>query len=109
VSDLSQYPIVPILGSEGWARTYELGNELEVLFPGQDVHDLLYACEYNGSGPLEDHALAGLVMLQEGENDGGEWIWLVTVDDGTHWVATGWCDYTGWDCQSDLSWEPYVP
>jgi hypothetical protein len=106
--DLSQYPIVPLPGSEGWRSAWEWGDCIEALFPEQDGSDLAYACEYNDLGPLADHRLAGLLMLQQGERDEGEWVWLVTVDDGTHWLATGWCDYTGWDCQSGLEWEPYT-
>ena len=40
----------------------------------------------------------------EGENDGANWHWILKDQNGLFWYFTGWCDYTGWDCQSDLKY-----
>lgn len=100
-------PIV-LPGSEGYWNAYALGREAEEVFAGQDVTDFLYACEYNGQGPLTDGVgLDGILMVQQGDNDGPNWIWLVRTSTGAHWWAVGGCDYTGWDCQSWLEWSRY--
>jgi hypothetical protein len=41
--------------------------------------------------------------LQEGENDGPDWIVWGRLKDGRWFVARGGCDYTGWDCQAGNS------
>lgn len=97
------YSWVGLPGSESWISSYEAGEVLESIFPEQAAHDFCMACEHNGNGPLGDGKLVGLVLIEEGERDGAAWLWEVTVDD-TVWLAEGWCDYTGWDCQSSLLW-----
>ena len=97
-------PIVPLPGYETWAGAYEWGRALDVRFPNQDAIDFAYACSENDAGPADTHQITNLVMVQQGANDESDWIWHVTFDDGTTWVAQGGCDYTGWDCQSNLEW-----
>lgn len=98
-------PVVPLPGSEGWADAYKYGNLLERKFPGQQAESLCYAIEHNEAGPAAKQEIVNLVMEQEGGPDEQDWIWRVTFEDGTTWRAIGWCDYTGWDCQSGLAWE----
>lgn len=98
---------LPVIGSDAMVEAYSLGQELDEVFPGQDSHDFIYACEYNGLGPLDGHKVAGLLMTQQGEKDESNWVWLVKLDDGTHHWAVGGCDYTGWDCQSWLDWTTF--
>lgn len=104
--DLSGLPVIHLPGSQGWEDAYEWAGQLEQRFPGQGAPDFAVACEYNDSGPTTEHQITALVMRREGYNDGENWIWHVTFDDGTTWVAEGGCDYTGWDCRSHLDWEP---
>lgn len=105
VTDENGYPIVSLPGSLGWEEAYAFGETLDERFPGQDGHSLSVAMEYNGTGPLNEHnGIASLALLQQGERDEQSWIWLVTAEDGMVWHVTGWCDYTGWDCQSALRW-----
>ena len=61
--------------------------------------------QYNDYGPAARLPITGLVLEQQGEHDGNNWIWRVTLGDGSTWIAEGGCDYTGWDCQSHLDWE----
>ena len=103
---MTDLPVVPLPGSEAWRTAYEWAEVLEARFPNQGCEDFAYACSENSFGPItEDNGIVNLDMRQQGENDESEWIWLVTMQDGTKWKATGGCDYTGWDCQSELLWE----
>lgn len=58
--------------------------------------DLLNACKENG---IEWRDLVGVELEIAGENDEATWHWLVKTKAGFAYVS-GWCDYTGWDCQS---------
>ena len=99
-------PIIRLEGSSGWERAYEAGKLLEWAFPRQDGHDFAHALSENDYGPVEqDYSnLVSIDMLKQGERDAGDWIWRVTLSNGEVWTVTGWCDYTGWDCQSGVSW-----
>jgi hypothetical protein len=98
-----EYPVVKIIGGESWSSAYDAGRELEALFSGQDAFNFCVAVSEHHA-PYEEVSITKLVMIQEGENDGNSWIWHVTFDNGETWTAEGWCDYTGWDCQSNLTW-----
>lgn len=107
MSDMSDYPIIQLSGSGRWSAAYETGEALDVLFPGQDAEDFALALEYNDYGPCgsgDDFSIAGLLMLVQGMNDEGDWMWLVRLPDGSHHVCVAGCDYTGWDCRSGLNW-----
>jgi hypothetical protein len=95
-------------GSETYWSGYEKAEELEKLFPEQDAYDFCSAIAENQSvepGPLTDEVgITGLLLVQQGENDSESWIWLVKLSNGEHWWLDGWCDYTGWDCQSGIAW-----
>lgn len=104
LSDLPDFPVIPLPGSEGWVSAYEWGDELAKRFPDQDADDLAYACEYNVYGPARDRQITDVKMLVQGCRDESDWCWEVTFDDGSKWRATGGCDYTGWDCLSWLEW-----
>lgn len=103
--DYRAYPIVKLPGSETWVDSYEWGEELERLFPDIDPYDFSAACRYNDMGPAADNTIIAIRMLQQGEGDAEDWIWEVDFDNGETWTMTGWCDYTGWDCQSSNTWE----
>lgn len=103
--DPENVPVVPLAGSSGWANAYESGQALDARFPNQDADQFAFACEYNEEGPTADHAIISFVMEKQGEHDGGNWVWIVGLSDGSTWRYEGGCDYTGWDCQSFLEWE----
>ena len=44
----------------------------------------------------------------EGERDSESWIVWGQLKDGRWFIARGSCDYTGWDCRSNLDWEKLV-
>lgn len=38
--------------------------------------------------------------IDEGTNEGSDWIVYGRLKDGRYFCLRAWCDYTGWDCQS---------
>ena len=100
---MDNYPIINLAGSEDWLSGYELSKKLEELYPNEEALDFAYCVQYTDHPDLSS-GIKFLKCLQVGERDEGDWIWQVELGDGTWYVVTGWCDYTGWDCQSDSRW-----
>ncbi len=94
-------PTIKIDGDDAWRDGYDGGDLLDAKFPGQESTDFAYCIAENGfPGWMTSFAeVEALVCTQVGENDEASWVWLVTVNGRTYEVE-GWCDYTGWDCQS---------
>lgn len=44
--------------------------------------------------------VAEIVWMEEGANDGPDWLIGGTLSDGRWFFIAAGCDYTGWDCQS---------
>lgn len=67
--------------------------------------------DYNLSGALINNGGEDIIKryvqtlaVIEGENDGASWHWIVQLKNPDRFAyITGWCDYTGWDCQSNCS------
>lgn len=105
MTDMDDLPIIELPGSEQWLSGYELAELLEKRFPGQGTSDFGSAITYNDRGPFTTvDAVTDFVMEEEGANESADWVWRISFTDGTTWLAEGGCDYTGWDCQSDLRW-----
>lgn len=99
-------PIIPLPGSTGWREAYTFGKQLDMQFPGQDAGDLTSAAENNGwpQGIEGGEVIKELVCWQSGCRDEEEWVWKVRFEGKGTYIAFGGCDYTGWDCQSNLEW-----
>lgn len=41
-----------------------------------------------------------IIAAVNGENDAADWLGVFRLKDGRFAVASGGCDYTGWDCQA---------
>jgi hypothetical protein len=82
--------------------------------------DLEACLEYNPQETFDIPDIKKVLAVYEGENDGADWHWVlelkqpvkVNLSDNievTHYIKgkyvylNGWCDYTGWDCQSGAS------
>lgn len=44
-----------------------------------------------------------IIAAVNGENDGQSWVGLFLMQDGRYLIASGSCDYTGWDCREGNS------
>jgi len=60
-------------------------------------YDLWAACNENN---VKHDDIDAVLLELTGENDEQEWHWLVSIIGGGFAYISGWCDYTGWDCQS---------
>ena len=65
-------------------------------------HDL-FTCLKENPQPFTIDDIAKVLAVHEGANDGDDWRWVLSLNDGRFVFLQGWCDYTGWDCQSDAS------
>lgn len=94
-----------------WTEAFQRGQQLDKQFPGQDAEDFAIACRENGYPDAAANVpIVAFVCIEHGEhgeNDGADWVWLVRYADDTIYRFQGGCDYTGWDCQSDLTWDRF--
>jgi hypothetical protein len=67
--------------------------------------DLWYALENNPLEELTPEDIVDICAEVPGENDEFTWWWIVKLRDDRYVLLEGWCDYTGWDCQSTLDVE----
>lgn len=51
-------------------------------------------------GPFAREDVTEIVWIEDGENDGPDWLIGGTLQDGRWFFIAAGCDYTGWDCQS---------
>ncbi len=66
------------------------------------LEDLKYAMEYNNLDFTFEKVKAIRAYIL-GERDESSWEWVVELNNGCYYYVVGWCDYTGWDCQSGLN------
>lgn len=62
--------------------------------------DLMGALENNYIAGLTQQDIEGIILEVPGANDEYHWWWVVMLTTGEFVMINGWCDYTGWDCQS---------
>lgn len=61
-------------------------------------YDLVACFEYNTVHPeLTIERVDRILAVWEGERDGDDWRWVVSLTDGKYAFIQGGCDYTGWD------------
>lgn len=71
----------------------------------EEAFKFAYQCDpvlgYNGdkSGFTRED-VATIYAVDEGENDGQNWVGVFRLKDGRFASLRAGCDYTGWDCQS---------
>jgi len=67
-----------------------------------------YGVSPRGAVPTEEYDLsdvkiedvAVVLWMDEGENDGPDWIIAGVLNDNRGFFLSAGCDYTGWDCQA---------
>lgn len=50
--------------------------------------------------PFDREDVAEIAWIEDGENDGPDWLIGGTLRDGRWFFLAAGCDYTGWDCQA---------
>lgn len=68
-------------------------------------NDLQSCLENNPQEGYTADDIAEVLAVWEGANDGGDWRWILKLNDGRFVFLQGGCDYTGWDCRSFASSE----
>ena len=64
-------------------------------------YDLTACLEYNQQKEFNVSDIVRVLAVVEGEHDGGDWFWVLKLKGSRRFaVLQGWCDHTGWDCQS---------
>lgn len=61
------------------------------------------SCVHGWSGDASGFTrddVAEILAIEDGENDGANWIGFFLLKDGRYAFLSAGCDYTGWDCQS---------
>lgn len=73
-------------------------------------YDLAACLDYNGQSYFNVDDIERVLAVIEGERDGAAWHWILELkktaanySKGPYVYLVGWCDYTGWDCQSGAS------
>lgn len=85
-----------IMDDYNWGEVFGEGNggnttnETDPCPPDSDVD----------TTPPKRVDVSRVIALISGENDGEEWIGVFELKDGRFLLATGSCDYTGWDCMA---------
>lgn len=64
--------------------------------------DLWYALGNNPPSTFTPDDVADIVAEVPGANDELSWWWIIELTNGRFALVSGWCDYTGWDCQSGI-------
>lgn len=62
-------------------------------------YDLTACLENNPQDNFELNDIVRVLAVWEGEHDGDHWRWIIETKTN-YLYLNGWCDYTGWDCQS---------
>jgi len=73
-----------VFADESWGN---VDKTIHVVPPGSDVSDCVF---YRSD-------VANIIAAVNGENDEDEWLGLFQLKDGRYVIASGGCDYTGWD------------
>ncbi len=85
--------IESLLESYDWAEVFgegtggETDNKTDECPPGSNVDRT----------PPKRSDVEEIIALVNGENDGPDWVGVFKLKDGRYLVASGGCDYTGWD------------
>ena len=65
--------------------------------------DLKYAIESNSLDTFLEEEIVDIVAEVPGSNDEFSWWWVLQLTKDRFALVSGWCDYTGWDCQSGIT------
>jgi len=69
--------------------------------------DLHEAFNTNSPQPLALQDVKRIDVFWTDDSSEPSFAWLLELEDGRWAAASGWTDYTGWDCQSGFSIQAY--
>lgn len=88
-----------MLYDDSWSDRYNLIGK-----NGID-YDLFGCLEYNPQEQFDITHIQSVIAEVPGQHNEWNYHWVLLLKDGLFVYLTGWCDYTGWDCQSGAeSW-----
>lgn len=64
--------------------------------------DIHYALQSNAPSTFHPDDIKDIVAEVPGGNDEYSWWWILELAPDKFALVSGWCDYTGWDCQSGI-------
>lgn len=67
--------------------------------------DLWEALYNNEVGHFVPEDVVDIIAEVPGENDEYNWWWILSLNNNSYVLLSAWCDFTGWDCQSDITTE----
>lgn len=70
--------------------------------------ELRSAFENHAPGDIRLDDVASIEKWWTDASDEPNFIWLLRLTDGRWAAATGWTDYTGWDCQSAFTLKAFA-
>lgn len=94
--EIKEITLDQLQSDSDWAEVFGEGSggntdkRTEAVPPGSSV----------STEPADRSNVAQILAAVNGENDGADWVGLFLLKDGRYLVASGGCDYTGWDCRA---------
>lgn len=70
-----------------------------------DGDDIFYCLDNNVPNTFKEEDISHFVAEVPGHNDEDSWWWIFKLKNGKYLTVSAWCDYTGWDCRSGISFE----
>lgn len=99
--------MIVTLDDYDWEQVFALAGEAETRHRDESTF-YANATSISPAPPQEKISLAAfgrpdvadIVWIEDGDNDGPDWLIGGTLKDGRWFFIAAGCDYTGWDCQS---------
>lgn len=79
-------------------------SDWEIIFNDKNCEPVPPDSNVNLKSPSKNDVKT-IIAIVNGEKDGDEWLGIFLLNDNRYLFASGWCDFTGWDCQSWTSLE----
>lgn len=83
---------------------------IAALFVGNTYGNRAYPSDFGEAAEYaswKPEHVAEVIAMDEGANDGANWLMVVKLKDGRFSFLSAGCDYTGWDCQAGGSSQEY--
>lgn len=87
--------ILPELDTSNWEEAFKYAHDQSTISLVVPDWKFGWAKE-----PFDREDVRKIIALDEGENDGAEWVIVGQLRNGYYFSLFAWCDYTGWDCQA---------